>query len=71
VDKIKEDEAAFKAQAEAQKREIEDLRKQLAEAKEKCTVEEAKREISEQWANHLEKMLKSSVHPRKGVMKSL
>ena len=54
-DKIKEDEAAFKAQAEAQKREIEDLRKQLAEAKEKCTVEDAKREISEQWANHLEK----------------
>jgi predicted RNase H-like nuclease (RuvC/YqgF family) len=57
VDKIKEDEAAFKAQAEAQKREIEDLRKQLAEAKEKCTVEEAKREISEQWANHLEKIV--------------
>jgi hypothetical protein len=55
VNKIKEDEAAFKAQAEAQKREIEDLRKQLAEAKEKCTVEEAKREISEQWVNHLEK----------------
>jgi predicted RNase H-like nuclease (RuvC/YqgF family) len=52
VDKIKEDEAAFKAQAEAQKREIEDLRKQLVEAKEKCTVEEAKREISKQWANH-------------------
>jgi hypothetical protein len=55
VNRIKEDEAAFKAQSEAQKREIEDLRKQLAEAKEKCTVEEAKREISEQWANHLEK----------------
>jgi hypothetical protein len=55
VSKIKEDEAAFKAQAEAQKREIEDLRKQLARAKEECTVEEAKREISEQWANHLEK----------------
>ena len=55
VNKIKEDEAAFKAQAEAQKREIEDLRKQLARAKEECTVEEAKREISEQWASHLEK----------------
>jgi predicted RNase H-like nuclease (RuvC/YqgF family) len=55
VNKIKEDEAAFKAQAEAQKREIEDLRKQLARAKEEYTVEEAKREISEQWANHLEK----------------
>jgi predicted RNase H-like nuclease (RuvC/YqgF family) len=55
VNEIKEDEAAFKAQAEAQKREIEDLWKQLARAKEECTVEEAKREISEQWANHLEK----------------
>jgi hypothetical protein len=55
VNKIKEDEAASKAQAEAQKREIENLRKQLAEAKEKCTVAEVKREISEQWANHLEK----------------
>jgi hypothetical protein len=41
VNKIKEDEAAFKAQAEAQKRELEDLRKQLA-TKDECTVEEAK-----------------------------
>jgi hypothetical protein len=55
ANKIKEDEAASKAQAEAQKREIEDLRKQLAEAKEKCAVAEAKREISEQWTNLLEK----------------
>jgi hypothetical protein len=55
VSKIKGDEAAFKAQAEAQKREIEDLRKQLVRAKEECTLEETKREISEQWANHLEK----------------
>jgi hypothetical protein len=55
VNRIKEDEATFKAQAEAQKREIEDLRKQLARAKEERTLEETKREISEQWANHLEK----------------
>jgi hypothetical protein len=34
VNKIKEDEASSKAQAEAQMNEIEDLRKQLAEAKE-------------------------------------
>jgi predicted RNase H-like nuclease (RuvC/YqgF family) len=34
VNKVKEDEASFKAQAEAQKTEIEDLRRQLAEAKE-------------------------------------
>jgi hypothetical protein len=55
INRIKEDEATFNAQAEAQKREIEDLRKQLARAKEERTLEEAKREISEQWANHLEK----------------
>jgi hypothetical protein len=55
IDRIKENEATFKAQAEAQKREIEDLRKQLARAKEERTLEETKREISEQWANHLEK----------------
>jgi hypothetical protein len=35
VDKVKEDEASFKAQAEIQKNEIEDLQKQLVEAKEK------------------------------------
>jgi hypothetical protein len=55
VDKVKEDEANFKTQSEAQKIEIEDLWKQLAEAKEKCAVAEAKRGISEQWTNHLEK----------------
>jgi hypothetical protein len=55
INRIKEDEATFKAQAEAQKREIEDLRKQLARVKEERTLEETKREISEQWANHLEK----------------
>jgi Ribonuclease G/E len=55
VNKVKEDEASFKAQAEIQKNEIEDLRKQLAEAKEKCALTEANREISEYWKNHLEK----------------
>jgi hypothetical protein len=54
VDKIKEDEATSKAQAEAQKREIQDLRKQLARAKEERILEETKRELSVQWANHLE-----------------
>jgi hypothetical protein len=54
VDKIKEDEATSKAQAEAQKLEIEDLRKQLARAKEERILEETKRELSDQWANHLE-----------------
>ena len=36
VNKVKEDEASSKAQVEVQKNEIENLRKQLAEAKEKC-----------------------------------
>jgi hypothetical protein len=54
---VKEDEASFKAQAEIQKNEIEDLRKQLAEAKEKCALAEANREISEYWKNHLEKIV--------------
>jgi hypothetical protein len=55
ANKIKEDEAGSKAQAEAQKNEIEDLRKQLAEAKEKCVVAEANRDNSEYWRNYLEK----------------
>jgi hypothetical protein len=42
VNRIKEDEATFKAQVEAQKREIEDLRKQLARTKEERTLEETK-----------------------------
>jgi hypothetical protein len=55
VNKVKEDEASFKAQAEAQKTEIEDLRRQLAEAKENCALAQANQEISEYWKNHLEK----------------
>jgi hypothetical protein len=55
VNKIKEDEANSKVQAEAQKNEIEDLRKQLAEAKVKCAVAEADRDASEYWKNYLEK----------------
>jgi Ribonuclease G/E len=55
VNKVKEDEASFKAQAEIQKNEIEELQKQLAEAKEKCAVAEANRESSKYWKNYLEK----------------
>jgi hypothetical protein len=55
VDKVKGDEANFKAQSEIQKNEIEDLRKQLAAAKLKCTVAEADRDASEYWKNYLEK----------------
>jgi hypothetical protein len=55
VDKVKEDEDSFKTQSEAQKIEIEDLRKQLTEAKEKCGLAKANRDISEYWKNYLEK----------------
>jgi hypothetical protein len=47
VDKVKGDEANFKAQSEIQKNEIEDLQKQLVEAKLKCTVAEADRDANE------------------------
>jgi organic hydroperoxide reductase OsmC/OhrA len=55
VDKVKGDEANFKAQSEIQKNEIEDLRKQLAEAKLKCAVAKADRDASEYWKNYFEK----------------
>jgi hypothetical protein len=55
VNKIKEDEAASRAQAEAQKYEIEDLRKQLAEAKLKCAIAEADQDASDYWKNYWEK----------------
>jgi hypothetical protein len=55
VSKIKEDEATSKSQAEAQKCEIEDLWKQLAEAKIKCAVAEAERDASDYWKNYCEK----------------
>jgi hypothetical protein len=58
INKIKEDEAIFRGQAEAQKLEIEDLRKQLARVKEECILEETRRELSDQWANHLEETVK-------------
>jgi hypothetical protein len=57
VDKVKEDEANFKTQSEAQKTEIEDLRKQLFEAKERCGLAEASRDISEYWKNYLQKIV--------------
>jgi hypothetical protein len=55
VSKIKEDEAKYNAQAEAQKVEVEDLRRQLAEAKENCALTQANQEINEYWKNKLEK----------------
>jgi hypothetical protein len=57
INKIKEDEATSKAQAETQKSEIKDLRKQQAEEKLKCVVAEADRDASEYWKNHWEKIV--------------
>jgi hypothetical protein len=55
LNKIKEDEAASKAQAEAQNCKIENLQKQLAEANLKCATAEANLEVSDYWKNHWEK----------------
>jgi hypothetical protein len=55
VSKVKEDEAKYNAQAGAHKAKVEDLRKKLAEANEKCVVTKASQEISEWWKTKLEK----------------
>jgi hypothetical protein len=55
VSKMKEDEAKYNAQVEAQKAEVEDLRKQLSEAKVNCEVAKDNQEISEWWKARLEK----------------
>jgi hypothetical protein len=65
VNKVKEDEANFKAQAEAQKTKIEDLRRQLAEAKENYALAQANREISEYWKSKLEKNVEELREPKK------
>jgi hypothetical protein len=49
-----------------QKNEIEDLRKQLTEAKEKCGLAEANRDISEYWKNHLDKTIEE-LHASKEI----
>jgi hypothetical protein len=55
VNKIKEGEAKYNAQAEAQKAEVEDLQKQLAKANEKCALAQVDQEISEYWKNKLKR----------------
>jgi hypothetical protein len=57
VNKIKEDEASSNVQAESQNNEIEDLQKQLAEAKLKYAVAEADRDAWEYWKNYFEKIV--------------
>jgi hypothetical protein len=53
--KMKEDEAKYNAQAEAQKAEVEELRKKLTEANENYAVAKASKEISEWTQARLEK----------------
>jgi hypothetical protein len=55
VDKVKGDEANYKIQSEIQRSEIENLQKQLAEAKLKCAIVEADRDASDYWKNYWEK----------------
>jgi hypothetical protein len=55
VSKVKEDEARINAHAEAQKAEIEELRKKLAEANENYALAKASKEISEWSQARLEK----------------
>jgi hypothetical protein len=71
VDKVKGDEANFKAQSEIQRNEIENLQKQLAEAKLKCAIAEADRDASDYWKNYFEKQLQSFAHQKKDALKNL
>jgi hydrogenase maturation factor HypE len=71
VNKIKEDKASSKVQDEAQKSEIEDLWRQLADAKEKCAVVEANREASEYWKNYLEKIVAELRASKERCLKNL
>jgi hypothetical protein len=55
VDKVKGDEANYKIQYEIQRNKIENLQKQLAEAKLKCAIAKADRDASDYWKNYWEK----------------
>jgi molecular chaperone GrpE (heat shock protein) len=57
VDKVKGDEANYKNQSEIQRNEIENLQKQLAEAKLKYAIAEADRDASDYWKNYWEKIV--------------
>jgi hypothetical protein len=71
VDKVKGDEANFKAQSEIQRNEIENLQKQLAEAKLKCAIVEADRDAVITGKIILRKQLQSFAHQKKDVLKNL
>jgi hypothetical protein len=71
VDKVKEDEATFKTQAEAQKRKIEDLRKQLTELKKNTYLKRRNENLAINGQIIWKETLKSFGHPRKGAMTNL
>ena len=52
---MKGDEVNYKTQSEIQKNEIENLQKELAEAKLKCAIAEADCDASNYWKNYWEK----------------
>jgi vacuolar-type H+-ATPase subunit H len=70
INKIKEYKATSKAQAKAQKCEIDDLRRQLAEAKLKCAIAEADRDASDYLKIIGRKQLQNFVLQKKDVMKN-
>jgi hypothetical protein len=70
VNKVKEDEASFRVQAEIQKNEIEDLRKQLAEAKESAHSQKLIEKSTNIRKIIYKRMLKNFVHPRKDALKN-
>jgi hypothetical protein len=61
ISKMKEDKAKYNAQAEAQKAEVEELWKKLAEANENYAVAKASKEISEWTQARLEKILRTAL----------
>jgi hypothetical protein len=70
VNKVKEDEASFRVQAEIQKNEIEDLRKQLAEAKESAHSQKLIEKSTNIRKIIYKRMLKNFMHPRKDALKN-
>jgi hypothetical protein len=71
VDKVKGDEANFKAQFEIQKNEIEDLRKQLPEAKLNVLLPKLTEMLVSTGKIILKKQLQSFAHQNKDVLKNL
>jgi hypothetical protein len=71
INKIKEDDANSKAQAEVQKNEIGELQKQLAEAKENALLQKLIERLVNIGKIILKKQLKNFTHPRKDILKNL